>query len=278
MTTAAKKVSKNRVAKKVATKQEMTIQQGGVPAQPMGMADQLLAMAIDKDLDIEKLKQLIELRDQEEQKTAKSLYDAAMAKCQAEMQPVLADAENIHCKDAKGNATRYSKLQNIVTSLKPIYTSHGFSVDFHTGETPIQRLADQGWFRIFAECTHIGGFTKTHFVDLPADTVGAKGTQNKTVIHGVKSTLTYARTILMGMIFNFVTYVDVDDDGNAAGANDTITPEDAAIIKDELEALDADVEYWCDWIGIPSIDEMPLKLLGKARKSIADQKKSRGVK
>lgn len=180
--------------------------------EPQTMTDQLISMAIDKDLDIEKLQRLIDMKDAEEKKTAKSQFDRSMAACQAKIQPVLADADN----DQTGS--KYSKLHTIVTALKPIYTAEGFSIAYRTEETPIQRLAEGGWFRVLAVISHVGGHSETHHVDLPADTKGIKGSVNKTMIHGIKSTISYARNILLGLIFNFVSSEDIDDDGNAAGA------------------------------------------------------------
>jgi hypothetical protein len=183
----------------------------------------LIAMAINSDLDIEKLKCLMAMKDHEEEKTAKADFNAAMALVQKKIQPIIADADNLQ------TGSRYSKLSTIVGTLAPIYTLKGFSVSFGTCDCSSQKLVDDGWFRTTAELSHVGGYTKDYYVDLPADTRGPKGSINKTVIHGTKSAITYARVILMGLMFNFTTSQDVDDDGNAAGSTPGLTDKEKAV-------------------------------------------------
>ena len=234
-----------------------------------GGTDQLIAMAIDKDLDMDKLERLIAMKDREEEKTAKSYFDIAMAKVQSDIEPIIADAENDHTN------SMYARLSTIVGTLAPIYAGEGFSVSFGTEDCKSEKLVNDGWFRTTAELSHVGGFSKHYFVDLPADTVGSGGTINKTLIHGTKSTITYSRGILMGLMFNFTTSMDVDNDGNSL--DDKILPEDAAILRDQLEAVGGEEEFFCDWLrkGIKSFDDVPATLLGKAKKAISEQAAAR---
>jgi hypothetical protein len=193
---------------------------GGKPLEPMpaktlpatGDTSGLIAMAINADLDIAKLERLMEMKEHEEEKTAKACFNVAMASVQKIIEPIIADAENLQ------TSSRYSKLTTIVSTLAPLYTEEGFSVSFGTCDCSSQKLVDDGWFRTTAELSHVGGYTKEYYVDLPADTRGPKGNINKTVIHGTKSAITYARVILMGLMFNFTTSEDVDDDGNSSSA------------------------------------------------------------
>jgi len=228
-------------------------------------ADQLIAMAIDKNLDMDKLERLMEMKDREEQKTARSLFDAAMALVQEKIQPIIADADNDH------TGSKYSRLSTIVGTLAPIYAAEGFSVSFGTEDCKSEKLAADGWFRTTAELSHSGGFSKHYFVDLPADIVGSGGKINKTKIHGTKSTITYARGILMGMMFNFTTSLDVDDDGNLG--TEKITEEQAANLRESLEALGADEEFFCNWLhkGVKILEDVPAGLLTKAQKAVKEQ-------
>jgi hypothetical protein len=198
---------------------------GGKPLEPMpaktlpatGDTSGLIAMAINADLDIAKLERLMEMKEHEEEKTAKAHFNVAMALVQKVIEPIIADAENLQ------TSSRYSKLTTIVSTLAPLYTEEGFSVSFGTCDCSSQKLVDDGWFRTTAELSHVGGYTKEYYVDLPADTRGPKGNINKTVIHGTKSAITYARVILMGLMFNFTTSEDVDDDGNSSSAVPVVT-------------------------------------------------------
>lgn len=228
----------------------------------------LIAMAINANLDIEKLERLMEMKEREEEKTAKAAFNVAMAVVQKNIEPIIADGENTQTD------SRFSKLTTIVSTLAPIYTREGFSVSGGTSECSSQKLVDAGWFRTTAELSHVGGYTKDYYVDLPADTCGPKGNINKTVIHGTKSSITYARVILMGLMFNFTTSHDVDDDGNGAGpTNETITPEQAAALRDEIAEVGGEEGFFCNWLcKVRSCEDIPDRMLAKAQKAIAEQK------
>lgn len=167
--------------------------------------------SLDPNMDVAKLEKLLDLKERWDEKQAKLAFDEAMARAQARIRPVVADDYN------QQTDSRYSKLSTIVKDLSPIYTDEGFSVSFGTEDCPSEKLAAGGWFRTTAQLTHASGYTKHYHVDLPADTTGPKGQVNKTMIHGIKSAITYARVILMGLMFNFTTSLDIDDDGNGAG-------------------------------------------------------------
>jgi len=227
--------------------------------------NQLIELAINANLDPDKLERLLAMREREEEKTALSYYNAAMARVQAKIEPIVADAENLQTD------SRYAKLATVVKTLSPIYTEEGFSVSFSTGECENEKLREAGWFRTYAEVSHSGGYSKKYHVDLPADTTGPQGKVNKTVIHGTKSAISYARVILMGMIFNFTTAQDVDDDGNSAGNRERITFEQAAKLRERLEALSADEPYFCQWLGVDCLENITVNMYPKADSAIRQQ-------
>ena len=248
------------------------------PDQPLTVIDQnpyvqMIAVAAARDVDIEKLEKLMDLQERWEDRQALGVFVNAMATVQKNIQPVIADAEN------KQTNSRYSKLSTIVSALAPIYTAEGFSVSFGTEDCASQKLIDGGWFRTSAELSHIGGHTKYFHIDLPADTTGAKGTVNKTVIHGMKSAITYARVILMGLMFNFTTTQDIDDDGNSADIQ-YITERQTANLRDDIAALpgakEDDEAVFCTFLKIDSLEDMPARMHPKALMVIADQKREAG--
>ncbi len=256
------KAGKKLTAADVETKKDLAPLSG-----PSSLANQLISMAIDKDLDMDKLERLIKMRDEEEMKTARSVFNAAMARVQKDIQPVIADADNANIPGSK-----YAKLATIVGTLSPIYAAEGFSVSYGTADCGSEKLTLEGWFRTTAELSHAGGYSKSYFIDLPLDIVGMAGKINKTKIHATKSTITYARGILMGLMFNFTTSLDVDNDGNQE--SDTIPEEQAATLRDEIAALEGDEAFFCDWLkpGAKIFEDVPVSLLPKAQKAINEQK------
>lgn len=226
--------------------------------------------ALDPNMDVAKLEKMLDLKERWDEKQASLLFDEAMARVQGRMQPVVADADN------QQTGSRYAKLKAIVDALSPIYTAEGFSVSFGTAECSSEKLRESGWFRTTADLTHAGGFTRHFHVDLPLDVVGQKGSRNKTDIHGTKSAITYARTILMGLMFNFTTSLDVDDDGNAAGGPPVryIDEDQAAQIRDYIAALDIDEAAYLKVLGAPSVGDIPMEKFGQAMHLIGRKRKA----
>jgi len=163
------------------------------------------------DFDPQKLRELLQIKREFEGEEARRSFAVHMSRAQATISPVVADADN------NQTGSKYAKLVAIVEATKPSYTREGFSVSYGTAESENEKLRDAGYICYKARCLHAEGHFEDYSIELPVDTTGAKGNVNKTVIHGSKSSLTYARGMLLGLIFNFTTSLDVDDDGNGAG-------------------------------------------------------------
>lgn len=84
-------------------------------------ANSLLKMAIEKDLDVEKLKALMDLRDREERKNAEKEFEYHFALMQQEYVPVIKN------KYGAKNAFKYCPLPEILKAYAPILSQHGFS-------------------------------------------------------------------------------------------------------------------------------------------------------
>jgi hypothetical protein len=128
-----------------------------------------------------------------------------MVRAQAGIGPVFRDKFNAQ------TSSSYAALESIDRKISPVYTAHGFSLSFGTGDSALV-----GHIRTLCDCMHEAGHTKQYHVDLPIDSAGIKGSVNKTGVHAAGSTFSYARRYLTMMIFN-VVLTNEDDDGNGAG-------------------------------------------------------------
>lgn len=169
------------------------------------------AMEMDKPELIDKFVAIYEKQEAERKAAA---YTSAMARAQAKMVPVANNAVNAHTH------SRYAKLAAINKMAVPIYGAEGLAVSFKTGVAE-----KQGERRTIAVVSHEAGYmdADSFYVDLPLDDKGSAGTTNKTQLHATKSTSTYAKNMLICMIFNISTE-DEDDDGNSGAG---ISPQDA---------------------------------------------------
>lgn len=183
----------------------------------------LIQMAMDKDVDADKLEKLMQLHERSQDRQAEREFAEAMNACQAEMPAIARDAEN------KQTNSKYAKLESVDRQIKPIYIKHGFSLTFGTDSSPIE-----GHIRVTCICQHRGGHKRHYQGDFPLDDVGIKGNANKTAMHATGSTMSYGRRYLTLMIFHLVMGGE-DNDGNRHESVETITEDQAVQIKELLE-------------------------------------------
>lgn len=159
-------------------------------------------MASDPSVDVAKLEKLMELHERALARTAQEQFNAAMARAQAKMRSIAADAEN------KQTNSKYASYAAMDKALRPIYSEEGLALSFNTGDAPVQDS-----LRVLCDVTHIGGHCKTYRIDLPADGKGAKGGDVMTRTHATGAAATYGMRYLLKMIFNVAVGED-DTDGN----------------------------------------------------------------
>lgn len=168
------------------------------------MLDMIQQVALNPNIDVEKLRAVMDMKMEMFSRGAEIEFNAAMARAQNEMEPVVRTAHN------KQTNSKYAVLENIIEQLAPVWTRHGFAISFGTGDCPIE-----GYYRVECELTHSAGHSKRYHADLPCDMTGIQGSVNKTGIHGFGSTMSYGRRYLVCMVFNVAVKTE-DDDGNAA--------------------------------------------------------------
>jgi len=159
-------------------------------------------IALNPDIPVEKMQAVINMKMQVFDKNAEIEYNKAMILAQQEMLPVIKTAKNAQ------TSSTYAKMENIAKQCKPIWTKHGFALQFGTADCPIAEH-----YRVTCEVSHAAGFNKKYQADLPVDDEGIKGQKNKTGCHGFGSTMSYAQRYLTIMIFN-ITLEGADNDGN----------------------------------------------------------------
>jgi hypothetical protein len=220
-----------------------------------------------KDLPLERLERLLELIERERLKHAEIEFNAAMARVQSAMTQVVRKGWNEQTKST------YAKLEDINNMLVPIYTSEGFAVSFSTDVSPIQ-----GYVRTVCTLSNFG-FSRTYPLDLPPDNAGLKGNDNKTMVHAIVSSGSYARRVLLTMAFN-VAVKGADQDGNGMGPEaeradiEYITEEQHSRLVDQLTEKGLAEKWLCSKMRIKSLELCDLEAARYplAEKIIADQK------
>jgi len=198
--------------------------------------------AADSNVDIDKLQKLIELKNSEEARTAKSQYNSAMAACQSEMPEI---QEN----GAAHNNIKYAKYEDIVKAVKPLLAKHGFSFSAKTN-------FDEKFLVAQGIVSHAGGHSEETSIRLPFDNSGSKN-----AVQAIGSSISYAKRYLFCMLFNITTGGE-DDDGNTASG--TITPDQAEKLKTRLKTTGSDVKAFLTILRSDSVDALPAEFYAKA--------------
>lgn len=222
---------------------------------PASEASAILSMieraARDPSVDINKLQQLMEMRERVEARNAESEFDRALTAAQAAMGRVRTDSNNPQTK------SRYASYGALDAAMRPVYTQHGFALSFNT-ETPAPETV-----RVVCRVSHQGGHGRTYQIDMPADGKGAKGGDVMTKTHATGSAVSYGMRYLLKMIFN-IAVSDKDDDGNSAGSGEKIGLDRAEYLIALIEEVSADRDAFCKYFRISSIADMPAKDFDRA--------------
>lgn len=214
----------------------------------------------DPSVDMDKLERLCALMEKATERDKEAEFNAALRQAQSHMGRISADATNpqTHSKYAT-----YAKLDSV---LRPIYTSEGFSLSFNTEPSP---LPDH--VRVIAYVSHSAGHTRKYTVDMPNDGKGAKGGDVMTKTHAQGAAHSYGMRYLLKMIFN-VAVGEEDKDGNTP--KQSISPEQAAQIKNAIVDADADIARFCRFFKVEKIEDLPAASFGKAMEAL-EKKKAR---
>lgn len=168
-------------------------------------------LAINPNVDPDKLEKLLNLQERVLDRGAKQAYDDAMHLAQEEMEFIRTDKKNTD----KGN--KYASYKALDKAIRPIYTRHGFSISFDTGPgKPEYGPIPDGYIRVLMDIAHSSGHQVQKHVEIPVETTGAQGTKMMTRIHATGSAMSYGKRYLLIFGFNLAVG-EQDDDGNAAG-------------------------------------------------------------
>lgn len=208
--------------------------------------------ARDPAVDIDKLQQLMTMRERIEARTAEADFDKALTAAQAGMGRVRTDSNNPQTR------SRYASYGALDAAMRPVYTANGFALSFNT-ENPAPEIV-----RVICRVSHQNGHSRTYQIDMPADGKGAKGGDVMTKTHATGSAVSYGMRYLLKMIFN-IAVSDKDDDGNAAThSGATINPEQIGTLTELIESVRADKARFLRFFKIEQLAELPSKRFQEA--------------
>src|SRR3990167_8353411 len=164
-----------------------------MPSDTQGQTNALISVieraASNPNVDIEKMERLLQMQERIMAKASEIAFNDAMNQAQSEIGRIAANAEN---QQTHSKYATYAALDRI---LRPIYTSHGFSLSFDTADSPENAV------KVLCYVSHKAGYSRTYSATMPADGKGAKGGDVMTKTHAVGSGMQYGQRYLLKLIF-----------------------------------------------------------------------------
>ena len=197
-------------------------EQEGTVIVPKG-SQSLVQMAMDKEFDLDRLQQIIEMQERQEARTAKQEFVKALNAAQSEMEIIVKDKKN------EQKNTLYARLESVNKKVMPCITSHGFSPSLSERPSTPDHPVREGDRRFVLTLSHVGGHSQEYIGDFPIDGKGAKGGNVMSETQGYVSTGSYAQRVLICRALN-LTIADSDTDGEL---------DSNPISSDAIEALNA---------------------------------------
>jgi hypothetical protein len=157
------------------------------------------SLAMNSDMDLEKLERLLEIQRQWEKDQAIKSFNVAFAKFQSEMPTLIKDA-HVSFKTSKGVTDyRHATLGGVLDQLREPLSKNGLSIQWEIREI------DGGMLSVTAILRHIDGHCTTTTMTSPSDQTGGKN-----AIQAKGSTITYLSRYTL---FAIIGAGAEDDDG-----------------------------------------------------------------
>ena len=164
---------------------------------------ELIRLAIDKGADLEKLKQLLDIKRAYDADKARKAYHLAMSEFKANPPSIGKDKKvGYKTKDGGGVGYSHASLYNVTEKINKELSKYGLSASWTTKQN--------GAISVTCRITHCMGHSEETTLTAPADTSGSKN-----AIQAIGSTISYLCRYTLLCLTGLATR-DQDDDGRAS--------------------------------------------------------------
>jgi hypothetical protein len=172
----------------------------------------LIRVAIENNLDVEKLERLIALQERVMERSARMAFFEALASFRNECPPIRKTRENTQFQVTRAGVRRngmYAPLEEIDRVARPVAAKHGLGWTWDT-------RVDDTLMHVTCRVIHVDGHTETTNVSMPFESKAGSSVQQK---YGSCQTygMRYSLIAALG-----ITTVDEDDDGNGSTGGEEV--------------------------------------------------------
>ena len=224
-------------------KKEIAIKENNLPV--AASPAEMMQLAIEKNLDLDKIERMIELQARWDKIEAEKAYTLAMAEFKKNPPQILKD-RHVKYKTKAGHLVEYdhATLGNITNTISEALSDHGFSAEFETEQ-------GEGKARVTCELTHKRGHSKKTTLEAAHDDSGGKNQ-----IQAVGSTMSYLMRYTLLARLGLATHAQ-DDDGMNSEPIEYINDKQKSSIIDMLSATGSGTISFLTLVGVKAIDEIP---------------------
>jgi len=212
----------------------------GMP-DPTSLLAVISRAASDPAVDIDKLERLMAMHERMQELAAKAAFNDAMSAAQGEMEPISKNASNPQTR------SRYASYDALDAEARPIYTKHGFSISYDTGESTKPEHV------LVLAYVSKGAYSKTYRIEMPADGKGAKGGDVMTKTHAAMAAVSYGKRGLLKAIFNLAEG-EGDKDGN--GPEPCLSEQQVADLKALMTEVNADRTAFLRYLKVDCLEDI----------------------
>lgn len=231
---------------------------GAVTTAGDGVLAVISRAAADPNVDIDKLERLLEMQERIMARDAQAQFDTALAALQPKL-PIITEKGEIKNRNGEVQST-YALWEDISEAITPLLSGHGFSLNFRT-------RTEDGSVIVRAVLSHKSGHREETELPLPSDQSGSKN-----AVQAVGSSVSYGKRYTAGALLNLTSRGE-DDDGRAGGAMGCITHQLWQELETAADDAGADKKKLANYLGIPSLRDLPMDRFLEAKQAIAAKKK-----
>ena len=223
--------------------QETTI----LAEQPSSILEVIARAVSDPKIDVEKMERLLAMHERISAQQREITFKDALSRLQATVPQISKKGQII----VKGNLrSRYSKLEDIDTVVRPMMAEEGFAFTFDT-------KSDNGKLHtILCTMSHRDGHSETKSIVLPMD-----ANDYRSDVQSIGSTVSYARRQLVKMHLNLI---EADEDNDGSGGGEPISEQQTKDLGALLDEVKADKGKFLTLAGVNSLEEILCKDYGQA--------------
>lgn len=237
---------------------------------PTNMLQVISQAVMDPRCDVEKMRALLDMQRDIEDRDAKKAFTRAFNALQAELPIINKDGKIDHSSDGgettrsgkKALKTGYATYPNLNRVVGPLMKQYGFT--FSTVMVP----DPAGPMVVTSTLSHVEGDSRTTHFRVTADATGGKNNQQ-----GWGSSQQYGMRYNMIALLNIVTEAREDADNDGFKKDDPITQAQLAELVKLADEVNADRPKFCEVMGVGAMAEIRQSQFEQAKQQLNRKKK-----